>query len=135
LGLLALTSESPGQAQSLPGDANNDGRIDAEDVRLIVERILERGVLPGDGDCNRDSTINVLDTVCSQIEFVPGATAPIILGPRGSLDSGGDSPSSMNLFAADPDAGATQRWALLSGPGVAWRSAPPVMLTWTPAGQ
>ena len=77
------------QAQGLPGDANNDGRIDADDVRLIVERILERGTLPGDGDCNRDATINVLDTVCSQLPFVPGETAPIILGPGGPFDSRG----------------------------------------------
>ena len=96
--------------QGLPGDANGDGRIDVEDVRLIVERILERGVLPGDGDCNRDATINVLDTVCSQLPFVPGETAPIILGP-GDRSIPAGSLFEMNLFAADPDAGATQTWA------------------------
>ena len=127
LGALAL----PAHSQGLPGDANGDGRIDVEDVRLIVERILERGVLPGDGDCNRDATINVLDTVCSQLPFVPGETAPIILGP-GDRSIPAGSLFEMNLFAADPDAGATQTWALLSGPaGLA--VSPAGELSWTPA--
>tara|TARA_R110002110_G_scaffold43803_1_gene135614 strand:- start:9555 stop:18386 length:8832 start_codon:yes stop_codon:yes gene_type:complete len=119
------------QAQGLPGDANGDGVIDAEDVRLIVERILERGVLPGDGDCNRDGTINVLDTVCSQIPFVPGETAPIILGP-GDRSIPAEQAFEMNLFAADPDAGATQAWELVSGPA-ALSVEPGGVLTWTPA--
>jgi RHS repeat-associated protein len=128
LGLLAASTTA--QAQNIPGDANGDGRIDIEDVRLIVERILERGLLPGDGDCNRDSTINVLDTVCSQLPFVPGETAPIILGPGDRTIPAGIA-FTMNLFAADPDAGATQSWELLSGPaGLAVSSAGE--LTWTP---
>lgn len=118
-------------AQTLPGDANGDGRIDIEDVRLIVERILERGTLPGDGDCNRDSIINVLDTVCSQIPFVPGETAPIILGP-GNRSIPASTPFTMNLFAVDPDAGSTLSWELLSGPtGLSVSGAG--VLTWTPA--
>jgi hypothetical protein len=129
--VLCLLAPLPSPAQGLPGDANGDGRIDAEDVRLIVERILERGVLPGDGDCNRDATINVLDTVCSQLPFVPGETAPIILGP-GDRSIPAETPFEMNLFAADPDAGATQSWALLSGPA-GLSVTPAGVLTWTPA--
>ncbi|GEM_PF-2529828 len=130
LGLCLLLQAPLSQAQGLPGDANNDGVINAEDVRLIVERILERGVLPGDGDCNRDSTINVLDTVCSQIPFVPGETAPIILGP-GDRSIPADVAFEMNLFAADPDTGATQSWELISGPTGLAVSTDGV-LTWTP---
>lgn len=117
-------------AQSIPGDANGDGRLDAEDVELIVERILERGVLPGDGDCNRDTTINVLDTVCSQIPFVPGETDPIILGP-GDRSIPAAIPFAMNLFAADPDSGATQSWELVSGPS-GLNVGNDGLLTWTP---
>jgi hypothetical protein len=113
--LLVLTPEVP-RAQTLPGDANGDGVIDAEDVRLIVERILERGVLPGDGDCNRDSTINVLDTVCSQIPFVPGATAPIILGP-GDRSIVAEVAFEMNLFAADPGRGGDAELGAAGRPG------------------
>ncbi|MEQ8804036.1 MAG: putative Ig domain-containing protein, partial [Haliea sp.] len=131
LGLLVLAPLATfTQAQNLPGDANGDGRIDAEDVRLIVERILERGVLPGDGDCNRDATINVLDTVCTQLPFVPGETAPIILGP-GDRSIPAKQTFEMNLFAADPDAGATQAWSLVSGP-IALSVSPEGILAWTP---
>ena len=131
--LACLTSLAPvthAQNQNRPGDANNDGVIDQEDVRLIVERILERGVLPGDGDCNRDATINVLDTVCSQLPFVPGETDPIILGP-GDRSIPAETPFEMNLFAADPDAGATQSWELLGGPPGLAVTADGV-LGWTP---
>lgn len=132
LGLLVLAPlATVTQAQGLPGDANNDGRIDAEDVRLIVERILERGVLAGDGDCNRDATINVLDTVCSQLPFVPGETAPMILGP-GDRSIPAQQAFEMNLFAADPDPRATLDWELVSGPGSLAVSTDGV-LSWTPA--
>ena len=117
-------------SQGIPGDANNDGRIDAEDVRLIVERILERGVLPGDGDCNRDAIINVLDTVCSQIPFVPGETAPIILGP-GDRSIPAEQAFGMNLFAADPDPRSSLSWDLLAGPA-GLTVAPDGVLAWTP---
>lgn len=107
---------SPGaEAQGIPGDANGDGRLDIEDVRLIVEHILERGELVGDGDCNRDDTINVLDTVCSQLPFVSGETSPIILNP-GNRSIPADRLFEMNLFAADPDTGSTASWELLGGP-------------------
>jgi RHS repeat-associated protein len=129
LGLLAASTTA--QAQNIPGDANGDGRIDIEDVRLIVERILERGLLPGDGDCNRDSTINVLDTVCSQLPFVPGETAPIILGP-GDRVIPAAVPFEMNLFAADPDPGAMLNWELLTGPAGLTVSSTG-LLAWTPA--
>lgn len=129
--LLVLLVAPLSQAQNLPGDANGDGRIDIDDVRLIVERILERGTLPGDGDCNRDSLINVLDTVCSQIPFVPGETAPIILGPGDRAIPAGNA-FEMNLFAADPDAGSTLSWELLSGPIELTVSSVGV-LSWTPA--
>jgi hypothetical protein len=130
LALLALGSPAQVLAQNLPGDANGDGRIDIEDVRLIVERILERGVLPGDGDCNRDNAINVLDTVCSQLPFVPGETAPIILGP-GDRSIPADIAFEMNLFAADPDERSTQAWSLVNGPAGLTVSGDGV-LTWTP---
>ncbi|MEQ9463559.1 MAG: RHS repeat-associated core domain-containing protein [Haliea sp.] len=126
LGTLAPLS----QAQNLPGDANNDGLINAEDVRLIVERILERGLLPGDGDCNRDARINVLDTVCSQLPFEPGETAPIILGP-GDRSIPAGTLFEMTLFAADPDPRATLAWELVSGPG-GLSVSPAGVLSWTP---
>ncbi|MDO8864067.1 putative Ig domain-containing protein [Haliea sp. E1-2-M8] len=131
VGLAFLAPLAPiAQAQGLPGDANNDGRIDAEDVRLIVERILERGVLPGDGDCNRDAKIDVLDTVCFQLPFVPGETAPIILGP-GDRSIPAETAFEMYLFAADPDTGAILNWELISGPAGLTVSATGV-LNWTP---
>ncbi len=56
------------RAVTPPGDANDDGVVDALDIPVIVAQILERSDAPGDPDCNQDGQVDVLDTVCV-VEF------------------------------------------------------------------
>ncbi len=52
------------RAQVLPGDANADGEVNAQDIPFIVDEIQERQDAPGDADCTMDGAVDVLDAVC-----------------------------------------------------------------------
>lgn len=59
-----LFSSTLTRAADLPGDANDDGEVNAADIAVIVAQILEREMAPGNPDCNADQSVDVLDTVC-----------------------------------------------------------------------
>jgi len=44
-----------------PGDANNDGKIDALDIQAIIDHILGRTSAIGNADGNQDTIINIAD--------------------------------------------------------------------------
>lgn len=64
LGLM-LFSSTVVRAAGIPGDANLDGQVDAQDIPVIVSQILEQSIAPGDPDCNGDQAVDVLDTICA----------------------------------------------------------------------
>jgi len=65
--LLVSPALLPGlpSTQDLPlyGDANNDGKIDRDDIFATVEHILSKTIAPGQPDANQDGAINVGDVV------------------------------------------------------------------------
>lgn len=67
-----------GLAQSIPGDANNDGRFGAADIEAIVTTILETGSPPGNPDCTANGGVDVRDVVC--VTNLIAATVPSIAG-------------------------------------------------------
>lgn len=46
---------------ALPGDANNDGKIDALDIQAIIDHIIGRTSAIGNADGNQDTIINIAD--------------------------------------------------------------------------
>ncbi len=120
----------PPAVQAVPGDADNNGRVDAADIPVIVGQILERGLAPGDPDCNADNAVDVLDTLCAAL-LDPGDGNARDLLPPGDRRIPVDQPFGAQLFASDPDAGDTLTFSLNSGPaglGVSGAGA----LQWTP---
>ena len=62
--LLFLCFLAPiGVKASLPGDANNDGKIDILDIIVTFDHILGKGTAPGDLDINLDGIINISDNI------------------------------------------------------------------------
>ena len=44
-----------------PGDINDDGSIDVNDVTILVDLLLAGGDLPANADVNGDGMVNVVD--------------------------------------------------------------------------
>ncbi len=88
-------------AQTMPGDANGDGSVNAADIPTIVDEILQRGPAPGDADCNGDTRVDVLDTVCVALPG-PGNVAPV-LQPIGNLTVPLGQTLAVTLTASDAD--------------------------------
>ena len=47
-----------------PGDANDDGMINVQDVIVTINQILGIAAAPGDPDCNMDTMVNIQDVIC-----------------------------------------------------------------------
>lgn len=52
-----VTGGTPGTDDQLPGDANQDGQVDIEDLNLVRERFGQ----PGEGDVNGDGIVDLED--------------------------------------------------------------------------
>ena len=61
---LFLVTLPSSQASTIPGDANNDGVINSDDLAPMGDHILGRSTAPGNVDCNLDKSANVGDVVC-----------------------------------------------------------------------
>ena len=59
-----------GPAVDLAGDANQDGRLDTTDLRLIM--LMARGYLPVNlvADCNHDGSVTLADVSCTRKKIV-----------------------------------------------------------------
>ena len=114
---LKLALSTPAGAQPIPGDANGDGKVDAEDIPVIVDQILERAPAPGDPDCNGDATVDVIDTVCVANTAPPGPNAPPVLDPIADLQVREREIVAFVATATDPDLpGDTLTWSLPERP-------------------
>ncbi len=105
------------RAQVLPGDANDDGEVNAADIPVIVDEIQERAEAPGNPDCNQDQLVNVLDTVCvSQSEPQPDNNPPSLDAIDDQFVREGDLVA-FTATAGDPDLpGDELSWRLMDGP-------------------
>lgn len=114
-----------------PGDANDDGVVNAADIPVIVQQILERSIAPGDPDCNEDLLVDVRDTICAA--NLTENHAPDLYGPGNRLIQA-DNLFQSPLFATDPDFGDVLTFELDSAP--AGMSIDPVsgLLSWAPNG-
>ncbi len=137
LGLTLFSSTIARAAVGLPGDANNDGLVNAGDIPVIVAQILERAVAPGDPDCNQDLVVDVLDTICASTTAPPPPPPPQVnnapdLIPPGNRLLQLDVPFETPLFAVDPDVGDVLTFSLPAAPvGMSIDPASGV-LSWTP---
>jgi hypothetical protein len=50
----------------VPGDANNDGEINALDRILLRNEVLQIALANGQPDCNEDGSINAIDRICQR---------------------------------------------------------------------
>lgn len=79
-----------------PGDANNDGVLGTDDVRLVLDQILGKGKAPGSPDINNDGIINAADVVLlvktieniKVIALAQGVSMEFIRIPKGSFQMG-----------------------------------------------
>ena len=131
---MTLFSSTIARAVALPGDANNDGVVDANDIPVVVAQILERADAPGDPDCNEDGTVDVLDTICVPNVAAPppqNNSAPDMVPPGNRLLQA-DSPFETPIFATDPDLGDVLTFSLPVAP--AGMSIHPTsgLLSWAP---
>ena len=49
---------------AVPGDANNDGVVNSQDIQVIIDHILQKITAAGMPDCNQDGKVDVRDVVC-----------------------------------------------------------------------
>ena len=129
---ILLASPAPLLADVLPGDANGDGIVDAADVPLIVDQILERAQAPGNPDCNQDLSVDVRDTICVVNGGGPGENHPPSLNPI--ADQGvvvGDT-LQVDAEATDPDSGDVLTFSLDVAPGGMTLDGASGLITWTP---
>ncbi len=129
LGLVLFSSTIARAAAVLPGDANNDGVVDASDIPVIVEQILERAIAPGDPDCNQDLVVDVLDTVCTTSQ---APNSPPVLAGIADQATLVDQLFTFTAVATDPDVGDTLTFSLDTFP--AGMSIDPLtgVISWTP---
>jgi V8-like Glu-specific endopeptidase len=86
-----------------PGDANNDGTVNALDITK-VERIIVGldSATPG-ADCNQDSTVNALDITCVERTIaglsIPGAMTPKPSSVTVSIDAPSQSAADSDFVA------------------------------------
>ncbi|MGA9572455.1 MAG: putative Ig domain-containing protein, partial [Lysobacterales bacterium] len=130
---LTLFSSTIVRAVLLPGDANGDGKVDFDDIPVIVQQILERQIAPGDPDCNQDLAVNVLDTICAA---QPAENEPPALSPIDDMDTLVGLPFSITAVASDPNPGDTLDFALDVFPSGMTINTVNGQISWTPsAGQ
>ena len=66
---------------ALPGDVNNDGKIDSLDIQAFIDYILDRTTATGDADGNQDAIVNIADLV-TIVKIISEATptpTPVII--------------------------------------------------------
>ncbi|MBA6411800.1 VCBS repeat-containing protein [Parahaliea sp. F7430] len=126
-----LLSPSLLQAAPLPGDANNDGKVDAADIPVIVSQILERQQAPGKPDCNQDSKVDVLDTVCAAQSSVENR-APLLTA-IGNQQAVVERDFSLTAHALDPDQGDLVTYSLDQLPSGMSIDADSGVISWTPS--
>jgi len=133
---MALFSSTIARAVTLPGDANNDGVVDANDVPAIVAQILERADAPGDPDCNEDGAVDVLDIICVQQVSAPppppGQNSAPDLVPPGNRSLQADRPFETPIFATDPDVGDVLTFSLPTAPAGMSIHPSSGILSWSP---
>ena len=125
-----LFSSTLVQAATLPGDANNDGKVDALDIPVIVAQILERATAPGNPDCNQDSRVDVLDTVCAAQPPAENQ-APVLAAIADQQTVVGQN-FSLTAVATDPDSGDVVTYSLDQSPVGMSIGAASGVITWTP---
>ncbi len=114
-----------------PGDANGDGSVNAADIAVIVDQILERGVAPGDPDCNGDTLVDVRDTIC--IAQTAPNSAPV-LEPLADLQVREREIVALVAAANDLDLPAdTLSWSLVERPAGASIDLANGSLLWVPS--
>lgn len=121
------------RAVTLPGDANDDGEINAADIPVITAQILGRETAPGEPDCNEDSRVDVLDTVCVSLADTPNSRPTI--QPIGDRITTLGEAFQITVSANDPDLPDDVLTFTLdtapAGMGVAAASG---LISWTPDG-
>jgi RHS repeat-associated protein len=124
----ALGVAAPVAAQgALPGDANLDGLVNADDIQLIVDQILERGAAPGDPDCDQNGVVDVRDTICVVIH------GPPVIDPISDQGALSDTLFSLQVSASDPDAGDVLTHSLDQAPSGMTIDPSGGLIEWTPS--
>ena len=117
-------------AQVQPGDANGDGAVDADDIPVIVDEILERSQAPGDPDCNQDATVDVRDTICV---VVPATNTPPTLDPIADQSVQVGQTLQITATATDPDPGEILSFSLDLAPTGMTIDGASGAISWTPS--
>ncbi len=132
LGTLMLVSPGPLLADVLPGDANRDGSVDAADVPVIVDQILQRAQAPGNPDCNQDLAVDVRDTICVVLGGgSPGNHAPTLDPIPDQTVVVGDT-LQIDAEASDPDSDDVLTFSLDLAPGGMSLDPDTGVIIWTP---
>ena len=132
LGSLMLASPDQLLADILAGDANGDGSVDAADVPVIVDQILQRAQAPGNPDCNQDLAIDVRDTICVVLGGgSPGNHAPALDPISDQTVVVGDT-LQIDAEAADPDSGDVLTFSFDLAPGGMSLDPDTGVISWTP---
>jgi len=98
-----------------PGDCDDDGDIDTDDMQFTVGVILERSVALGDPDCNQDGFVNVLDVPC-QIK-IAGNSPPVADAGDNQNVNTGDTVDLDGSGSSDVDSDPlTCQWAFMFRP-------------------
>jgi len=126
---LTLFSSTISRAATLPGDANNDGLVDAVDIPVIVDQILTRSTAAGDPDCNQDSVVNVLDTICVAMQTTNNPPVLAAIADRSTLV---DLLFSLTAVASDADVGDVLTFSLTQAPAGMSIGAVSGVINWTP---
>ncbi len=115
-----------------PGDADGDGDVDADDIPVIVDEILERSLAPGNPDCSQDMLVDVRDTIC--VTQVPPANTPPTLDQIADQALLLGETLMVTATANDPDPGDILTFTLDLAPiGMTIDSATG-LISWTPDG-
>ncbi len=127
----ALVGASALAAQGAePGDANGDGTVDAADIPVIVDQILERQSAPGNPDCTVDSLVDVRDTICVAVASDRGPT----LAPIADRSVREQEVVALTAAATDPDLPADAlAWSLVQKPTGAAIDPEDGAFVWVPA--
>ena len=114
---------------AFPGDSDDDGDIDADDIRLTVGVILQRSAASGNPDCNQDRSVNVLDLPC-QINNKKNSPPDLLLPEDQNIMAGNN--FSLQLVATDPDPGDVLTFSLPTAPATMTCDPSTGNLQWNP---